>query len=127
MTKEDTKTHRSILEIRRAELENGSRSREMLGTEATPDELDRIQQSTEREYAMGSLERNLKRLREVCAALRRMDDGTFGVCGNCEEEIAPKRLAAVPWATLCIVCQEAADIEERTAASRQMDESLVAA
>lgn len=33
----------------------------------------------------------------------------FGLCEACEEEIAPKRLAAVPWATLCVECQAKRD------------------
>jgi RNA polymerase-binding transcription factor DksA len=54
-------------------------------------------------------ERNSNWLREVRAALRRIDAGTFGICVGCDENINPKRLAAVPWASSCIVCQEAAD------------------
>jgi DnaK suppressor protein len=48
-------------------------------------------------------------LREIRAALQRIDRGSFGICLNCEEGISAKRLAAVPWTALCIVCQEAAD------------------
>ncbi len=44
-------------------------------------------------------------LSEVDAALRRIDDGTYGVCTNCGNPIAPERLEARPWATLCIDCQ----------------------
>ncbi len=98
----------------------------MLEADASPDELDRIQQAAERDYAIGSLERKFSRLREVKAALRRLDDGTFGVCASCEEDITPKRLAAVPWAPFCIVCQEAAD-RERKSPTREIDESLLMA
>ena len=52
------------------------------------------------------------RLREVQAALCRMDAGTFGVCVECQENINLKRLNAVPWASSCLVCQEAADREQ---------------
>ena len=38
-----------------------------------------------------------------------MNEGIFGVCLHCEEEISPKRLNAVPWAPFCIQCQEQAD------------------
>jgi DnaK suppressor protein len=62
---------------------------------------------------MSNLERNSNRFREVRAALGRIDAGTFGVCVGCEEDINPKRLAAVPWASFCIVCQEAADREQK--------------
>jgi RNA polymerase-binding transcription factor DksA len=41
--------------------------------------------------------------------LRRMQEGTYGVCIACEEPISAKRLQAVPWAELCLGCQERAD------------------
>jgi DnaK suppressor protein len=40
-------------------------------------------------------------LREVEAALRRIDDGTFGTCTACGNPIEPERLEYLPWATLC--------------------------
>jgi len=48
-------------------------------------------------------------LRNVRAALHRIDEGMYGVCLHCEEDISPKRLNAVPWAPYCIACQETAD------------------
>jgi DnaK suppressor protein len=71
--------------------------------------LDRIQHGQERDLAIGAIDRNAKRLREVRAALSRVDSGAFGTCLDCEEAISMKRLAAVPWTTWCIVCQEAAE------------------
>ena len=44
-------------------------------------------------------------LAEIDAALKRLDDGTFGICTNCAEPIAVERLEARPWATLCIDCK----------------------
>jgi RNA polymerase-binding protein DksA len=44
-------------------------------------------------------------LADIDAALQRIDDGTYGVCANCGKQIAPERLEARPWATLCIDCQ----------------------
>ena len=46
-------------------------------------------------------------LAEIDAALQRLEDGTYGKCTNCSKEIAPERLEARPWATLCIDCQRA--------------------
>ena len=51
-----------------------------------------------------TLEKNL--LREVEEALRRVDEGSFGVCQECEEPISAKRLQALPWAKFCVRCQE---------------------
>jgi DnaK suppressor protein len=113
MTKTELTTFRKALENKQTELANGNRNREALAIESSPDELDRIQNSQERELAIGTLDRNATLLREVRAALRRIDAGTFGICAGCEEDINVKRLNAIPWASLCIVCQEAADREEK--------------
>lgn len=56
-----------------------------------------------------SLERNTssyRRLREIEAALNRLEEGGFGGCAECGEPIAVVRLAAVPYACYCIRCQE---------------------
>ena len=44
-------------------------------------------------------------LSAIDAALARIDEGTYGVCMHCGQTIAPERLEARPWATLCIDCQ----------------------
>jgi DnaK suppressor protein len=99
---------------------------EALAIETSPDELDRIQHASDRDFALSNLERNSDRLREVRTALRRVEEGTFGICIGCEENINPKRLAAVPWASFCIVCQEAADQGQNTPLG-EMDTSLAMA
>ena len=126
MTKNEINAFRKTLENSRKELGNGNRNREALAIETSPDDLDRIQHASERDYAMGNLERSSNRLREVQAALGRMDAGTFGICAGCEENINLKRLAAVPWTSFCIVCQELADRDQDTSQS-ETDPSLVMA
>jgi DnaK suppressor protein len=49
-------------------------------------------------------------LAAIDAALQRMEEGTYGKCVNCGKEIGEERLAALPWATLCIDCRR---LEER--------------
>ncbi len=44
-------------------------------------------------------------LTEIEAALKRIDEGTYGICTNCDKPIAVGRLEALPWATLCIDCR----------------------
>jgi DnaK suppressor protein len=126
MTKIELNTFRRALEAKQAELGRGNRNREALAIETSPDELDRIQHANDRDYAMSNLERNSNRLREAQAALRRINAGAFGICIGCEENITSRRLAAVPWAPLCIVCQEAADREQKTHLS-EMETRLVMA
>lgn len=47
-----------------------------------------------------------KILQAIEEALRRMDQGTYGVCRDCGEEIAAARLNAIPWTRVCITCKE---------------------
>ena len=123
MTKTELNVFRNTLEKRQTELRRGNSHREALAIETSPDELDRIQHASERDMAIGNLERDSSRMLEVRAALRRVDAGTFGICVGCDEEINVKRLAAIPWASSCIVCQEAADREQKTPWS-EIDTSL---
>ncbi len=117
MTKIELNSLRRALKNKLAELdENRSAGRWSLAIETSADELDRIQFRQERELAMDDLNRNCELLREVRAALNRINAGTFGICLGCEEKIGLKRLSAVPWAASCIACQEAAD--KRTGQSR---------
>jgi len=125
MTKIELNAFRSVLECRQTDLRNGSRSREALAIETSPDELDRIQHASDRDLAMDNLERDSSQLAEVRSALRRVNAGAFGFCVGCAEKINPKRLAAVPWASFCIVCQEA--LEREKAPSIDIDTSLVMA
>jgi DnaK suppressor protein len=46
----------------------------------------------------------IQQLAAVDAALVRVADGTYGVCGVCGREIAPERLEAIPWAATCVTC-----------------------
>jgi RNA polymerase-binding protein DksA len=49
-------------------------------------------------------DRSRLELSRVEAALRSIDDGTYGTCSNCGNPIAPERLEAIPWAPTCIDC-----------------------
>ncbi|MFQ6057263.1 MAG: TraR/DksA family transcriptional regulator [Anaerolineae bacterium] len=54
-----------------------------------------------------ALRRNLERmLEQVEEALRRFEEGTYGICEQCGEQIDPARLRALPYATLCFDCQQ---------------------
>lgn len=113
MTKSELNRFRQTLEAKHAELAAVLRRRDEIAIEKSADAIDEVQRASERELAIRNLDRESNLLRNVRAALRRIDQGTFGICGHCEEEISPKRLAAVPWASFCIRCQEAADRREQ--------------
>ncbi len=99
----------SILERKEAELAQTLRTRDGIAIEKSADQMDEIQCASERYMAMRNVDRDSDLLRNVRAALRRVRDGSFGTCVDCELTINPKRLAAVPWAARCIQCQDAAD------------------
>ena len=115
MSKNELNKFKQILEAKKAELSDVLKRRDEIAIEKSPDAIDEVTRAAERELAIRNLDRESNLMRNVRAALRRIDDGSFGVCAHCEEEISPKRLAAVPWAPFCIKCQEAADRNERDA------------
>ena len=100
-----------ILEQKQAELVRALRVRDDIAIETSADQMDEIQYAAERDLAIRSVDLDSRLLREVRAALRRVRDGNFGICTECESAISPKRLAAVPWAARCIRCQDATDQE----------------
>ena len=106
---DDFNKFRTILEARIAELERGMRRRDDIAVEQTPDAVEEVQRASERALAISNIDRESKQLKNARAALRRIHDGSFGFCEECEDEISPKRLSAIPWASLCVVCQEALD------------------
>jgi DnaK suppressor protein len=112
MTKIELKKFQTTLLSRQSELEGLIRNREAAAIETSADALDQIQHAVERELALGTLARESVGLRDTRAAIRRIDDGVFGACIDCEEDISMKRLAAVPWAARCIPCQERWDREK---------------
>jgi DnaK suppressor protein len=55
----------------------------------------------------------------ITAALARLDEGDYGRCQECGEEISEKRLRALPFASCCRDCQEAAEVTERRTRHRE--------
>ena len=78
------------------------------------DEGDLSQQHHEEWLFLNRNSIDMKLLREISGALKRIDLGSYGVCPECEEDISIKRLDAVPWARYCVTCQDlvATRIEE---------------
>ena len=112
MTKAELEKYKNILEAKQAELTGALRNRDEIVVENVPDPLDQVQLMGERELAIRNLDRDSNALRQIHRALSRIGHGTYGVCQHCEEDILPKRMAAVPWASLCIKCQEKLDRQE---------------
>ena len=113
-----------ILERKEAELARVLRTRDDTAIEKSADQIDEVQYASERDLAIQNVDRESTLLRDVKAALRRIHDGSFGTCIECESAISPRRLAAVPWASRCIQCQEVAD-RDRQERTESVSEALV--
>jgi len=92
-------------EILEAYHKNKSYGKEADG-EATQDIADKAANSYTKEFlfSLSNTERDL--LQQVDDAIVRIEARRYGVCAACEEEMNAKRLEAVPWAKLCLSCQE---------------------
>jgi DnaK suppressor protein len=112
MTIHEIEKFTNILIAKQTELSYSMRIRDEIVVEKAADALDEVQQMGERELAIRNLDRDSKMSHQIRRALKRIENGTYGVCLNCDEEILPKRLAAVPWANFCIKCQEKVDRHE---------------
>ena len=114
------KEARKVLETKRRELLSGTSDREEILIENAAEDFDRLQQQMNREVAIRNLDRESKLLKEVNAAMKRVEEGSYVTCLRCEEEIPEKRMKAVPWAAYCVPCQEA--IERQRAAGEEVED-----
>jgi len=73
--------------------------------EAVSAQFDEQIKQTENDQLVYALEEEAKEeLNQIRKALQRIDDGSYGQCVHCGEDIAPQRLEAVPFAEFCIGC-----------------------
>ena len=76
------------------------------------DEVDIADLEMEREKLLRLRERETRYLRKVEYALRKIEEGTYGICENCGEPIGYERLKARPVAIYCIRCKEMLEAQE---------------
>ncbi len=77
---------------------------------------DTATDSYDREFSLGLATNAQKILYEIEEALKRVEEKNFGSCLNCGKSINRKRLAAIPYASLCIACQADEETKRRAAA-----------
>ena len=78
-----------------------------------PDPTDRANLETDRNFLLRIRDRERKLIGKIKEALGRIDDGSFGICEECGEDISEERLKARPVTTLCIDCKTKAEEEEK--------------
>jgi DnaK suppressor protein len=109
MSRLDLHEFRRLLEAKHNDLLSASSDRDEIMIESAADEMDRLQQQLSREIAIHSLDHKSRLLKNVQAALGRIEDEAYGLCLRCEEQISERRLRAIPWAPYCVGCQEIID------------------
>lgn len=72
----------------------------------TPDPVDLAVRNYSKNVMLAVSENESRQLTLINEALERIDNEEYGTCQNCEKEINPKRLDAIPWARYCLSCQE---------------------
>ena len=82
--------------------------------EMMPDLSDRATAETDLHFDLRVKERQQKLIDKINEALKRIDDGSFGICERCEEPIELERLKARPIATLCIDCKTDQERDEKS-------------
>lgn len=78
-----------------------------------PDPTDRATLEADRNFTLRIRDRERRLIGKIRDALERLDNGTFGICEECEEEISDERLMARPVTTSCINCKKNQENQER--------------
>jgi DnaK suppressor protein len=118
LTKKELKKFQELLEEKRKVVLE--RARQMLSegmvldANDLPDEMDLASSEYIQSFEFRLRGREKSLLSKLDLALKKIDDGSFGICEICEEPIGKKRLEARPETSLCIKCKEDQEREERT-------------
>jgi len=116
MDKKKLEYFRSQLLLKRDEIqaEAGKTLSEMTETTNIPDPNDRATIESGRSFELRIRDRERKLLAKVEAAIGRLDEGEYGICDGCGEEIGLKRLEARPVTTFCIDCKTLQETKEKS-------------
>ena len=116
MDKSDIKLYRELLLRRHAELlgiAEDTLARMSEGKEAYPDPLDRAMSESSSSIELRKRDRERKLIQKIKTALKKIEEGTYGVCESCGEYISHERLKVRPEAMLCISCKEEQERDEK--------------
>lgn len=108
-SKLDLKEIKRILEEKKMEIYEDLKLQsqyETISEKDIGDEIDEVVNTIEKElkFDISSNEKNI--LNEIDIALRKIENGTYGICELCKKQIEVKRLKAIPYSRYCIECQK---------------------
>ena len=127
LSPEQVAKHREILLEKRAMLANQVELLQQEAADSTKatenskspmSSAENASDTFDQDFAFMSMESEEELLRKVDRALLRIREKTYGMCEECEKAINGERLEALPWATMCVKCQE---LEERGLRRRRED------
>jgi len=108
MNKREQKKFKTALEEKRDTIVNATGKKphwENMADTRHGDFVDQASDDNEIHVNLKLLQTDAKLLRAIEAAIERIDQGTYGVCTSCGEDISFARLTAVPWTSVCIACK----------------------
>ncbi len=109
MNKKDLKKFKTILEQKRDAVVHATGKKthwENMEDTRHGDFVDQASDDNEVHVNIRLLQTDAKLLRAIEAAISRIENGSYGVCTMCEEDISMARLQAVPWTSVCLACKE---------------------
>jgi DnaK suppressor protein len=116
MDQNDLQFFRNQLESMLEDIQQKGQStiEDMSGTsQVYADPADRASQESDQFFTLRLRDRDRKLINKIKAALERIDDGTYGICEMCGEDISIPRLKARPVTTLCIQCKSKQEEDEK--------------
>ena len=116
MNKEDLEHFKGVLNAQLAELlGHGQETVSGMIEEKVvfADPTDRAGFESDRNFTLRIRDRERRLINKIQDALLRIEDGTFGICEECEEDIPIKRMTARPVTTLCVECKSKAEALEK--------------
>lgn len=102
-----------LLKMRREvlqEVQSASAASRELGQDGVPDIGDMSYNTTSRELLLNLNETQIRKIRDIDAALERLEEGEYGICAACEEEIPARRMEVRPFSRYCVDCK--AEVEQ---------------
>ncbi len=118
LNKKDLKRFKTMLEESKRQLLVSAKKtlseEASFDTDDLPDEIDLASSEYTQSMIFRLRDREKFLLAKIDKALARIENGTFGICEKCEEEISAKRLEARPVTTLCIRCKEEQEQKEKS-------------
>ncbi len=127
LTAKQTESFRKDLEEIRREVLSGiqqriAAKRDDTGVKEIGDDFDSASEGREQELGFLMNTRDREKIVKIEEALRRIDDGEYGICEECGEPIGAARLKAMPFTVLCVRCQEAEEEWTKIARERELEE-----